>query len=186
MTFRNALLPIACDLDWQSAAAFSTDVVTMDNGAEQRNINWDGTLARAMIRYNARNKRIWNAISDFYQSVALGRGYSFKVRDPRKWIAEPGEGVFVDGQAVLRITRDGYTIDKTITKLGDDAIVVGGTADPMTGISENGADTWSGTFYLCMRFDTDTLEAVGVNKKFGSDDLIAGFPDVPLVEVPNE
>jgi len=142
MTFRNALLPIACDLDWQSSPAFSTDVVTMDNGAEQRNINWDSTLARAMIRYNARNKRIWSDINAFYQSVALGRGYSFKVRDPRKWTAEPGEGIFVDGQAVLRITRGAYTLDKTITKLDDDVLVDGGTVNLLSGVSDNGADAW--------------------------------------------
>jgi len=63
-------------------------------------------------------------------------------------------------------------------------IVIGGTVNLLTGVSDNGADAWSGTFYLCMRFDTDSLEAVGVNK-YG-DDLIAGFPDVPLVEVPGE
>ena len=186
MTFRNLLLPIAVDLEWQTAPGFSTTIVRTDNGSEKRNVDWDASLARGMLRYNARKQAVWEQIDAMFQ-VCHGRAYSFKVRDPRHNVATAAQGKFSSGQAVLRITVGAYTIDKPITKLGADvALTGGGTVDPLTGLILTGSPTsWAGTFYLCMRFDTDELEITGRNKNRDGT-LIAGYSDVPVVEVLGE
>lgn len=187
MTFRNLLLPIAVDLEWQTAPGFSTTIVRTDNGAEKRNVDWDASLARGMLRYNARKQAVWERIDAMFQ-VCQGRAYSFKVRDPRHNVATAAQGKFDGAQAVLRITMGGYTIDKVITKPDASVVLTGGTAptiDPATGIATGSPTGWSGPFYLCMRFDTDELELSGRNKK-GDGSYIAGYQDVPIVEVLGE
>lgn len=184
MSYRDLLLPIGVDLEWLSAPAFSTRVTRLANGKERRNIEWDGALGRAVLHYNDRHANEWNDIAEMFQ-ICMGRAYSFKVRDPRKFEAAVGEGFFVDGQAVLRITRGDYSLDKVITKFDATTSVVGGTADPLTGVSEDSATSWSGPFYLCMRFDVDELELTGDDRE-ANGNYIAGFKDVPLVEVLGE
>ena len=187
MTFRNLLLPIAVDLDWQTAPGFSTTIQRTDIGKEYRNVDWDASLARGMLRYNARKQAIWEQIDQMFQ-VCHGRAYSFKVRDPRHNVATVAQGKFSGAQAVLRITVGAYTIDKVITKPDATVVLTGGTAptiDPLTGIATGSPTGWSGKFYLCMRFDTDELEITGVNKK-GDGTYIAAYQDVPVVEVLGE
>lgn len=184
MAFKDFLLPIAVDLTWRSAATFDTSIVQTDNGTEVRNANRSSYLARADLRYNARKKQVWEAIDELFQ-ICLGRAHCFKVRDPRKYLATAAEGKFVGSQAVLRTTRGAYTIDKHVTKLGADVVLTGGgTVDPATGLILTGAPTaWAGTFYLCMRFDTDELDIQGLGKSPQNGNLIAGAPAVPIVEV---
>lgn len=183
--FINQTLPFAVDLEWLSAPGFSTRVVRMANGKEKRTQEWDGSLGRAVLHYNHRKAEIWDDIAAMFE-VCQGKTYSFRVRDPRKYVAISGEGIFVSGQATLRRTRGSYSIDKTITKLDTThTSITGGTVNYDTGVSADGATAWSGLFYLCMRFDVDDLELTGDNKK-GDGTFIAGFKDVPLVEVLGE
>lgn len=187
MAFRDLLLPTGVDLQWLSAPGFSTTVVRQDNGREKRNINWDASLARGMLHYNARKVAIWADIDEMFQ-ICQGKAYSFKVRDPRKNVATSAEGKFNgNGQAVLRITRGSYTLDKIITKLDSSVTLTGGgTVDPLTGLILTGTPTaWAGKFFLCMRFDVDELEVEGIDKQ-GNGDYIAGYKDVPIVEVLGE
>lgn len=186
MAYRDLLLPIGADLEWVSGAGFSTDVLRVDGGRESRNQNWDGTLARFMLRYNARKLAVWQEINDMFQ-VCAGRAHTFRVRDPRHNVATGTQGKIVSSQMVLRITVGAYTLDKTITK--PDASVVlagGGTFSTETGLITSGSPTgWSGPYYLCCRFDVDELEVTGIDRE-ANGDLIAGFRDVPIVEVAGE
>lgn len=185
MAFKDMLLPTGVDVQWQSGAGFSTDVLRTDSGREARNQNWDGTLARFVLRYNARQRAIWEQIDQFFQIVG-GRAHSWKLRDPRHNVATTAQGKFVAGQAVVRYTSGAYTFDRTVTKL--DATVVldgGGSVDLNTGLVLSGSPTgWSGPFYVCVRFDVDELEVSGLDKS--GPDLVAGFQDVPVVEVLGE
>ena len=184
MAFKNLLLPIAVDITWRSASTFETSIVQTDNASEKRNANRSSYLARADLHYNARKKAIWQEIDEMFQ-ICLGRAHCFKVRDPRKYTASAAEGKFVGSQAVLRTTRGAYTLDKRVTKLGSDVVLTGGgTVDAATGLILTGAPSaWAGTFFLCMRFDTDELDIEGLDRQAASGDLIAGAPAVPLLEV---
>lgn len=187
MAFRDLLLPIGVDLEWLSAPGFSTTVVRTDNGREKRTINWDASIARGVLHYNHRQRAVWEAIDEMFQAC-MGRGYSFKVRDPRKNVATASEGKFnADGQAVLRITRGAYTVDKPITKLDSSITLTGGGAvDYSTGLITSGSPSaWAGKFYLCCRFDVDELELTGDDKE-ANGDYLAGYKDVPIVETPFE
>lgn len=187
MAYKDLLLPTGVDLDWNSTPSFSTAVVRTDNGRESRNQNWDGTIASAVIRYNARKKAVWEQIDQMFQ-VCSGRAHTFRVRDPRHNVATSAQGKIVSGQMVLRITVGAYTIDKTITKPASTAVLAGGgTFSTSTGLILTGSPTgWSGPFYLCMRFDVDELEITGIDRDLDTGDLIAGYKDVPIVEVPFE
>lgn len=185
MTFRNLLLDPAVDLQWTTAPTFSTKRVITDNGTVYRTAEWDSMLMRGVLRYNARRAAVWEEIDKMYQ-VCLAGLYSFKVRDPRKPTAAVGEGVFVAGQANLRITVGAYTLDKPITKLDATATITGGTANILTGVSGDGATGWSGKYYLCCIFADDSLETAGRNVSIRDGSYIAGFPDVPIMEVPGE
>lgn len=184
MAYKDILLPIGADLEWQSAPEFSTDVVRTDNGSERRNQNWNGTVAHFVLRYNARKRAVWEEIDAMFQ-ICAGRAHTFRVRDPRHNVATAAQGKIVAGQMVLRITAGAYTIDKTITK--PDASVVlagGGTFDTATGLILTGSPTgWTGRFYLCCRFGVDSLEVSGIDREPGTGDYIAGFKDVPIDEV---
>lgn len=187
MAYKDLLLPIAADLEWQSAPDFSTSVVRTDNGRESRNQNWDGTIARFVCRYNARKKEVWETIDQMFQ-VCAGRAHTFRVRDPRHHVATSAQGKIVGSQMVLRITVGAYTIDKTITKPASTAVLAGGgTFSTSTGLILTGSPTgWSGPFYLCCRFDVDALEMTGLDRDPGTGDYIAGYKDVAIVEVPFE
>lgn len=186
MAYRDLLLPIGADLEWVSGAGFSTDVLRTDNGRESRNQNWDGTLAQFMLRYNARKRAVWEEIDAMFQ-VCAGRAHTFRVRDPRHHTATAAQGKIVAGQMVLRVTVGAYTLDKTITKPDASVTLIGGgTFDPDTGLILTGSPTaWAGEYYLCCRFDADALEVSGVDRE-ANGDLIAGFRDVPIVEVAGE
>lgn len=194
MAYIDRLLPAAVDLDWVSGPGFSTDVLRMDGGRESRNQNWDASLARFILRYNARRQDDWREINDLFQ-VCAGRANTFRVRDPRHSIATTAQGKFsvIDGthaQMVLRITVGAYTIDKPITKPDATVALTGGTGasfSTSTGIVTHAGipTSWSGLYYLCCRFDVDELEVTGVSRN-AAGELIAGFKDVPIVEVAGE
>lgn len=185
MAFRDLLLPVGIDIKWRSASRFQTARVRTDNGKEKRNPNWDSSLARGDLEYTVRNKAHWTEVDEMFQ-ICQGMAHTFKVRDPRKNVATPGEGLFVAGQAVLRITRGAYTIDKPITKLDATTTITGGTVNILTGISPDGATAWSGKFYLCCVFGTDELDIEGLDRELSTRDPIAGAPSVPIEEVLGE
>lgn len=186
MAYKDILLPLGIALDWTSAPGYATDVLVMDNGREARNQNLSGNAARLTIRYNAQNAIYWQQIDAIFQ-VAAGRAHCFRVRDPRYNVATAATGKIVGSQMVYRVTVGAYTFDKVITK--PDASVTltgGGTFSPTTGLITSGSPTgWTGKFYLCMRFDLDALEVVGLDRG-GDGSYIARFNDVPLVEVLGE
>jgi len=182
--YKDILLPKTADLQWTSAAAWNTDVLQTASGREARNQNWDGTLMRGMIRYNARKQDVWRELDKMIQ-ICAGRAHSFKVIDPRKSVAEAGEGVVIGGQMYLRVTFGAYSIDKKVTKPDASVVLNAGTFDPLTGIVSGGGTTWTGPFYLCCRFDADALEVTGVDKNV-HEGLIAGFRDFPIFETRDE
>jgi hypothetical protein len=183
MAHKDYVLPERIALDWQSAASNSTTVLTMENGREKRNKDWSGIYARFMLRYTGLTPTQWAEVDKLFQIVG-GRAHTFSVVDPRKSVASGADGVVISNQCHLAITLGSYTIYKRITKLSTTATVDAGTVDRLTGVT-SGATTWSGKFYLCCRFDVDSLEVTGIDRN-ATGGLIATFKDLPIVEVPYE
>lgn len=182
MAYKDMLLPKAVDLEWISGVGFSTSVVRMDNGRESRNQDMDSTLARYVLRYNARKQDVWEEINAFFQ-VAAGRAHAWRLWDPKHHYATATQGVVVDFQMYVRYTFSSYYFDRKITKPDASVTLIGGgTFDPDTGIVTGGATNWFGTFFICCRFDTDELELEGVNKNPETGEFYAGYKDVPIVE----
>ncbi len=185
MAHKDIILPRTIALNWRSGAGFQTARARTDNGKEKRNANWSSSLASATFNYNTLRSADAQVVDDYFQ-ICQGMAHTLKVWDPRRNTATTAEGKFVAGQAVYRITRGAYTIDKPITKLAATTVITGGTVDILTGISPDGATAWAGTFYLCMRFDVDGLEVDGVDYDRSTGQPFVIYRDVPMQELLGE
>lgn len=185
MAYTGETLPIGINLDWVSTPRFKTHIVTADNGYESRIRVWAGGINKLIARYDVRKQADWRRVDELFQ-ICKGRGHTFRFRDPRHYIATSGQGVFVGGQATLRITVGSNTVDKTITKLDATTIITGGTVNINTGAATGGnPSAFTGLFWLCGRFGVDELEISGIDKR-ADGTFICAYKDVPIFEVPFE
>ena len=159
---------------------FSTSVVALKSGHEQRNQNWsrgrgswDFPSALEEIRHSA-------AVIAFFR-VVKGRAFGFRFRDPLDCTATTAQGT------VQRLGVGSYQMTKTYALGGlsdvrtikkpdrfDCAIYIGGVVDPLavidstTGIITLTTDpaaedvSWAGSFDVPCRFATDELK-IGYN-----------------------
>jgi uncharacterized protein (TIGR02217 family) len=111
--------------------SFSTSVVTLASGAEQRNILWANARGKWNISTGIRTRAQMLDVIAFF-SVVKGRGYSFRFKDWNDYAAidqlmvEIGATVW---QLVTRYTTGGFEHVRTITKPvpGTVMIKIGGT-----------------------------------------------------------
>lgn len=194
MAYINELLPTGVSLNWVGGFGFSTSVVVVANGVEQRNQGWQYNRARYTVSYNARQAAAWLEFEAFF-GIAAGKANTWRLRDPRDNVCAAAQGKFVaidstHAQMVKRHTFGSHTFDVLVTKPDASVVLTGGSGasfDADTGIVTHGGipTSWAGTFYKHCRFDTDVLELDGIDKD-GAGNLIAGWRDVPIVEVRGE
>lgn len=151
---------------------FSTSVVTLGSGAEQRNIQWANARGEWNISTGIRTREQMKAvIAHFY--VVKGRGYSFRFRDWNDYDATDVTMVQVTPavwQLVKRYNVGGNEHVRTITKPVPGTVVckVGGSPvvpasiDYLTGLvtfasQPSPAPTATFEFDVPVRFDTDKL-----------------------------
>jgi uncharacterized protein (TIGR02217 family) len=151
---------------------FSTNVVTLASGSEQRNILWANARGRWNISTGIRTRAQMLDVIAFFH-VAKGRGYSFRFKD---WNDYEASGVAMAEvtstvwQLVKRYNIAGFEHVRTITKpvLGTVAVEIGGSPvvpadiDHLTGkvtfsSAPGSAPTASFEFDVPARFDTDHL-----------------------------
>ncbi len=173
--------------------SFSTSVVTLASGAEQRNILWANARGKWNISTGIRTRAQMLDVIAFF-SVVKGRGYSFRFKDWNDYAAidqlmvEIGATVW---QLVTRYTTGGFEHVRTITKPvpGTVMIKIGGTPvtpdaiDHQTGQvtfanAPASAPTASFEFDVPVRFDTDHLP---VQANAFDQQIVA---QIDLVEVP--
>jgi uncharacterized protein (TIGR02217 family) len=151
---------------------FSTSVVTLGSGAEQRNILWANSRGKWNISTGIRTREEMLAVIGHFH-VVKGRGYSFRFKDWNDCDAADVPMVEVSPtvwQLVKRYNVGGYEHVRTITRpvVGSVAIKIGGTpvtpssVDYQTGLVTFGsapgsAPTASFQFDVPVRFDTDSL-----------------------------
>jgi len=152
---------------------FSTNVVTLGSGAEQRNIQWADARGEWNISTGIRTRAQMQAvIAHFY--VVKGRGYSFRFKDWNDYDAADVSMQATDDdkvwQLVKRYNVGGHEHVRPITKPveGTVAIKVGGSPvtpssiDYLTGLvtfasAPGSAPTATFQFDVAARFDTDKL-----------------------------
>ena len=151
---------------------FSTQIVTLASGAEQRNVNWSQARGRWNISTGIRSRADMAAVIAHFH-VVKGRAYSFRFKDWNDFDAADQAMVQIAPtvwQIVKRYNRSGYEHVRTVTKpvSGTVAVKIAGSPvtpaaiDTLTGritfaSAPGSAPTASFQFDVPVRFDTDNL-----------------------------
>ena len=151
---------------------FSTQIVTLASGAEQRNVNWSQARGRWNISTGIRSRADMAAVIAHFH-VVKGRAYSFRLKDWNDFDAADQAMVQITPtvwQIVKRYNRSGYEHVRTITKpvAGSVTVKIAGSPvtpaaiDTQTGritfaSAPGSAPTASFQFDVPVRFDTDSL-----------------------------
>jgi len=78
--FLNIRLPDDISYGAVGGPEFSTNITTLNNGCEHRNINWDYPRHLYNISYDVLNKSMIKSLLDFF-FIAQGKAHSFRFRD---------------------------------------------------------------------------------------------------------
>jgi uncharacterized protein (TIGR02217 family) len=175
---------------------FSTEIVELGSGHEQRNINWTYPRERWDVAYGVKTKAQLQTLIEFFYAMQ-GRAYTFRFKNPDDFELTDqeigtGDGSTTAFQIVKTYTYGGMTLTRKITQchasLGIwsfyvDGVGAGGVLDAATGIwtattppSSGAVVTCTGEFDIPARFDTDFLPV-----QFS--DYEARAVSVPVLEV---
>jgi len=151
---------------------FSTQIVTLASGAEQRNVNWSNSRGRWNISTGIRSRADMAAVIAHFH-VVKGRAYSFRFKDWNDFDAADQPLLQITPaiwQIVKRYNRSGYEHVRAITKPVSGSVTVkiaGSTVTPaaidvLTGrvtfsTAPSSAPAASFQFDVPVRFDDDSL-----------------------------
>lgn len=172
---------------------FSTNVVTLGSGAEQRNIQWADARGEWNISTGIRTRaQMADVIAHFY--IVKGRGYSFRFKDWNDYDAADVAMEEVSStvwQLVKRYNLGGFEHVRKITKPVSGTIAIKIAGSPVTpsdidystglvtfGSAPGSAPTASFAFDVPVRFDTDKLP---IQANAWDQQTVQ---DINLVEVP--
>lgn len=138
---------------------WQTQVVPMDNGREQRNAEWLYPKYEARANMGAYDSTTRASIRNMYMACR-GKLHAFRVKDPLDYTASAQPLVTVGGVTYLSkaYTFGTETASRLIQAPVTAALSGAGSVDLTTGIvtgANAAVDTWTGTFDIWMRFDTD-------------------------------
>lgn len=190
--FIDTLLPECVAYGFQGGPEWNTAIVELDNGGEVRNAQWKFPRMRYSAAYNNLDKEAQgHVMAAFY--AARGRLLAFRFNDPLDNTAmEEPIAPAVGTSDPVQLTRT-YRLGPASAMRRIQAVVgavirnsageaVAGSLDAGTGkftpaaAWEDDAFTWSGTFDVWVRFDSDF-------NAFTLGDLDAHSADIELVEV---
>jgi uncharacterized protein (TIGR02217 family) len=157
--------------------SYSTDIVTVSDGSETRNINWAYPRHSYNVAFGIRNQSYLNNLISFFNSVQ-GKKYGFRYKDWNDYTGT-NQSVIDNGDGTFQIVKSYSGTIRKITKLVSGTVTVsgGGTIDYDTGIITGGTGgTATFEFDVPVRFDTDSLSIV-------LEMYLHGTTDVPLIEV---
>lgn len=196
MAFAETRFPTDISFGSSGGPEYSTAVVELASGYEQRNVNWAEARARYNVAHGVKTQAQLDALIAFFLA-RKGRAHGFRFKDWTDFAVQgqligTGDGVTTEFQ-LLKSYVNSVVESRTITKVvaGTAKIYVNGTlqmsgvtVDNTTGIVTFAAAPVSGTsitadfeFDVPVRFDTDRLSAS--IEEYG----ITSWLDIPLVEV---
>ncbi|MBN8955781.1 MAG: DUF2460 domain-containing protein [Rhizobiales bacterium] len=172
LPFRNISFPPYVARGATGGPSFSTNVVTLASGAEERNILWANARGKWNISTGIRTREQMLDVIAFFH-VVKGRAYSFRFKDWNDYSATGETMVEITPtvwQLVKRYSIGGFEHLRTITKpvVGTVAVLVGGIPTVPSGIdyltgqltfasAPGSLPTASFEFDVPVRFDTDHL-----------------------------
>lgn len=187
------------DISYGSAGGpeFSTDIVIMHSGAEQRNANWSEARAVYDVTHGVKTQTQLDTLIAFFRS-RQGRAYGFRFKDWSDYYATgevigTGDGSTTAFQLVKSYTSGATTISRDIKKpVSGTVVVYVDDVEQESGVSVNtatGVVTFSSApaadavitadfeFDVPVRFDTDRLSA-------SLDDFgVNSWNNIPIVEI---
>lgn len=201
--FHDVRLPSSIERGAVGGPSFSTSVLELRSGHEQRNMNWSQARARYNIAYGiSRKSELDTVLAFFYARRA--RAFGFRFKDWSDYIVPlqvlgMGDGTRTVFQAFKRYGDALSTYDRTLTKLVSDtvSVFVEGAPVPFTvdvntglitlqtapaatgGSGTGGAQvvSYEAEFDVPVRFDADQLNITMELWNVGS------VPSIELVEV---
>lgn len=180
MAFISTRMPRSIAAGFTVGKDWSTVIVPLANGREQRNAQWLFPKLRARANYAAWTAETQEALQAMFVACR-GRLHAFRFYDPTDHSAVDQPLLTVAGVTYLAKAYQfgSETAYRLIQAPWSDVTLSGaGTVDPDTGIVTGAApgDTWSGTFDVWMRFDSDWGAITAEAQNFYST-------DVDLIEV---
>ena len=200
MITANGITP---DYGFQSTVTFNTTVVPLESGRETRNAKWKYGKHEASAQYGSLTQDKYLYLKDLFQQCR-GQNYAFLFRDWADYEATDeefgtGDGTTTTFQLSKTSSLSGGSPYTRIVRAPETGVVVKVAGVP-TAASVSTSDgsvvfssapagaaslTWTGKFYVVMRFKTDSLSATvlqffGTDNKpllSGSVDLIESFED---------
>ncbi len=197
MSFLEQQFPADISFGATGGPEFSTSVVTLQNGFEQRNINWSIARAKYNVSQGIKTQAQLDALIAFFRNAGgKAQGFRFKDWSDYQGIGQSigtGNGSTTQFQLVKHYTSGSATVARIITKpvAGSVTIFVNGVLQT-SGVSVNmatGVITFTSApanlaaisadfeFDVPVRFDTDHLAATLENKNERA------WQNIPLVEV---
>lgn len=198
------VLPYCPGFGLEGGPAYDVEVVEVNSGHEKRNKNQATPRREYRVSFPARTKSKHQTLLNFFEVIAEGRANSFLIRDPFDYEVTTSQGVLtliadespsISYQAIKRSSYGAYTKDRTIQKLRSGTVkVYGNGIELLSGVSVNAATgviditsgsapyTWSGQFYVPVRFDSDPMSQMLINKRSDGEYLIE-WSNIPLREV---
>jgi uncharacterized protein (TIGR02217 family) len=202
-TFHDIRFPEDISYGSSGGPEFSTSIITVSSGHEQRNSQWNQARARYNVAYGVRSEAQLAALIAFFRARA-GRAYAFRFRDWADYQSAPvmtpqdmelgtGNGSNRAFALVKRYVSGGHQYQRFITRPVANTVLVslqgaevttGWTLSSSTGIITFDAAPASGVtvragfaFDVPARFDTDylatSLDSYGIGSAL----------DVPIIEV---
>lgn len=121
MGFHEVQLPTDISYGAQFGPEFSTDIVKVGSGFEQRNANWSEALCSGDVGFGVRTLDQVQRLTAFFRA-RRGRAFGFRFKDWADYVATDsvlgtGDGVKYQWQLVKKyLDSGGYVSTRTITK----------------------------------------------------------------------
>jgi uncharacterized protein (TIGR02217 family) len=205
MAFQERQFPPTISFGAIGGPGFSTDVVTVSSGAEQRNRKWSEMRHGYEVSQAIKKKSDFAAVRAFFLSVG-GRADGFRFKDWADFECSITEGVVVGltsttFQLYKRYASGAVSVDRKITKPIAGGLVVTNSGAALTLTTDYTLDTttgvlttttpktaanlrWDGEFDVPARFDVDELRSVVVDRNGRDGELLLSWASIPIVEIP--
>lgn len=195
----DAYLDVCPAFGWVGGPSFETRVITLANGRERRNGNWQQPRNKYAAPYQNISDEDYQKILTMFM-VCQGRLHCFRFKDYLNFEAVDqqfgvGDGVQTEFQLTTVFTVSGIPYGRNVYALvGTPVVTVNGTPTAVTVDMDRGRVTfgappalsavleWSGEFDVWVRFADDDLPFSIDNRSPDAGQIING--SVNLIEVP--
>lgn len=171
---------------------FSTTIIRMFSGVEQRNVNWEQARGRWDVSQAVQNNADFEEVVKFFRAVK-GQAIGFRFKDFSDYQTSSGTliatGVTDEWQMHKPYTAGALSENRKISKPVNGTIIVSGggsyTIDYTKGtVTRTGGANptgWTGEFDIPARFDTDEMKAEVVGSLDGAP--LMRWSSIPIVEI---